>query len=67
MHIFLRDEWKTLFRIRYRHFEYRVVSFWLANAPRVFQHLMNDIFQEYLDRFVVAYLDDILIFSLDAL
>jgi hypothetical protein len=57
------NEWKTAFRTRYRHFEYTIMSFGLTNAPVVFQHLMNDIFQEYMDEFVIIYLDDILIFS----
>ena len=39
------------------------MSFGFTNAPAVFQHMMNDIFQEYLDHFVVIYLDDILVFS----
>jgi hypothetical protein len=57
------DEWKTTFHTRYGHFEYSVMSFGLTNAPAVFQHMMNDIFREYLDHFVVIYLDDILIYS----
>ena len=59
------DEWKTAFRTRYGLFEYRVMPFGLTNAPAVFQHMMNDIFREYLDQFMVAYLDDILIYSPD--
>jgi hypothetical protein len=59
------DEWKTTFRTRYGHFKYTVMPFGLTNAPAVFQHLMNDIFRDYMDEFVVVYLDDILIFSKD--
>jgi hypothetical protein len=57
------DEWKTTFCTRYGHFEYSVMPFGLINAPAVFQHMMNDIFREYLNHFVVIYLNDILIYS----
>jgi hypothetical protein len=57
------NKWKTAFRTRYGYFEYNVMLFGLINAPVIFQHLMNDIFREFLDNFVVCYLDDILIFS----
>jgi hypothetical protein len=59
------DEWKTYFYTRYGHFKYTVMPFGLTNAPAVFQHLMNDILREYMDEFVMVYLDDILIFSKD--
>ncbi len=51
------------FRIHYDHFEYVVMSFGLINTPIIFQHLMNDVFCEYLDDFMVYYIDDIFIFS----
>src|ERR1700726_645151 len=60
------EEWKTAFRTGYGLFEYNVVPFGLCNAPAAFQHLMNDVLREYLDDFVVIYLDDVLIYSKNA-
>jgi hypothetical protein len=54
---------KTAFRTRYGLYEYTVMSFGLTNAPAYFMYLMNMVFMEYLDKFVVELIDDILIFS----
>jgi hypothetical protein len=54
---------KTAFRTRYRLYEYTVMSFGLTNVPTYFMYLMNKVFMEYLDKFVVVFIDDILIFS----
>jgi hypothetical protein len=59
------EEWKTAFRCRYGLFEYTVMPFGLCNAPGTFQHYMNDTFREFLDIFLVVYLDDLLIYSPD--
>ncbi len=57
------DEWKMTFKIHYGHCEYIVMPFGLTNAPIVFQHMMNDVFYDYLDDFMVFYINNILIFS----
>ena len=54
---------KTSFRMRYDHYEFTKVSFGLSNALVVFMCLMNGIFREYLDKFVIVFFDDILIYS----
>ena len=54
---------KTTFVTRYGQYEFTVVSFGLTNAPAYFMNMINKVFMEELDKFVVVFIDDILIYS----
>ena len=54
---------KTTFTSRYGLYEFIVMSFGLTNAPAYFMYLMTKVFMEYLNKFVVVFIDDILVFS----
>ena len=57
------DEWKTAFKTRYGMYEYKVMPFRLAKAPSVFQKYVNNVLKEHIDKGVVMYIDDILIYA----
>ncbi|KAL0199954.1 hypothetical protein M9458_003141, partial [Cirrhinus mrigala] len=57
------DEWKTAFSTTTGHYEYLVMPFGLSNSPSIFQAFVNEVFRDMLHRYVIVYIDDILIYS----
>jgi hypothetical protein len=53
----------SIINTRYGHYEFTVVPFGFSNAPVVFMCLINGVFRKYLDKFVIVFLDDILVYS----
>jgi hypothetical protein len=56
---------KTAFITKYGLYEFTIMSFGLTNAPAYFMYLMHNVFMDYLDKFVVVFIDDILVYSLN--
>lgn len=54
---------KTTFKTRHSHYEFEVMLFGLINAPTVFMSLMNRVYYPYLDKFIIMFIDDILVYS----
>ena len=67
MRIYLDSEELITFRTRYSAYKYKVLPFSLTNSSATFQYYINNIFFDFLDNFITAYLDDILIYSKDEL
>ena len=63
VHIKEEDINKTVFRTRYGHYQFVVVLFGLTNVTTTFMCLMNSVLHPYLDKFVIVFIDDILVYS----
>ena len=62
MRVWENDVSKTASRTRYSHYEFLVMPFGLTNAPAAFMDLMNRVFSPYLDKFVIIFINDILVY-----